>query len=361
LTEHTSITDSPAKPDGTHGLVRRAALGPGNPAHRHRQIRPGSLQRSLRHGPHYRLADCAELQQVLFTHIEPAHLAVIGIGDEAGIEPAGTAADPGYRLGNSAAGTGFGRGHTQALLTQCIAQSGGGGIDQGIILRHRMLLILTLKRRHRLLDYALFLQNYRSGTFMSRAEKSVTHTPMMQQYFGIKQQHPDQLLFYRMGDFYELFHDDAKKAARLLDITLTARGNSAGQPIPMAGIPFHAAEGYLAKLVKLGESVVICEQIGDPATSKGPVERQVVRILTPGTVSNEALLDERRDNLLAALVGNERRFGLGTLAINSGRFTAMELGGWETLLGELERLAPAELLIPDDWEANTPIERRRSV
>ncbi|CEA02471.1 DNA mismatch repair protein MutS [Pseudomonas saudimassiliensis] len=196
---------------------------------------------------------------------------------------------------------------------------------------------------------------------MSRAEKSVTHTPMMQQYFGIKQQHPDQLLFYRMGDFYELFHEDAKKAARLLDITLTARGNSGGQPIPMAGIPFHAAEGYLAKLVKLGESVVICEQIGDPATSKGPVERQVVRILTPGTVSDEALLDERRDNLLAALVGNERRFGLATLDINSGRFTAMELGGWETLLGELERLAPAELLIPDDWEANTPIERRRSV
>ena len=196
---------------------------------------------------------------------------------------------------------------------------------------------------------------------MSRAEKSVTHTPMMQQYFGIKQQHPDQLLFYRMGDFYELFHEDAKKAARLLDITLTARGNSAGQPIPMAGIPFHAAEGYLAKLVKLGESVVICEQIGDPATSKGPVERQVVRILTPGTVSDEALLDERRDNLLAALVGSERGFGLATLDINSGRFTAMELSGWETLLGELERLAPAELLIPDDWEANTPIERRRSV
>lgn len=196
---------------------------------------------------------------------------------------------------------------------------------------------------------------------MSRAEKPATHTPMMQQYFSIKQHHPDQLLFYRMGDFYELFHDDAKKAARLLDITLTARGNSAGQPIPMAGIPFHAAEGYLAKLVKLGESVVICEQVGDPATSKGPVERQVMRILTPGTVSDEALLDERRDNLLAALVGNERSFGLATLDINSGRFTAMELKGWETLLGELERLAPAELLIPDDWEANTPIERRRSV
>ena len=196
---------------------------------------------------------------------------------------------------------------------------------------------------------------------MSRVEKSVTHTPMMTQYFGLKQQHPDELMFYRMGDFYELFYEDAKKAARLLDITLTSRGNSGGKPIPMAGIPFHAAEGYLAKLVKLGESVVICEQIGDPATSKGPVERQVVRILTPGTVSDEALLDERRDNLLAALVGGERAFGLATLDINSGRFTAMELSGWETLLGELERLAPAELLIPDDWESNSPIERRRTV
>ena len=110
------------------------------------------------------------------------------------------------------------------------------------------------------------------------------HTPMMQQYLKIKQQHPDQLLFYRMGDFYELFYADAQKAAKLLDITLTARGQSAGQPIPMAGIPFHSAEGYLARLVKLGESVAICEQIGDPATSKGPVERQVVRIITPGTV-----------------------------------------------------------------------------
>ncbi|GGE41627.1 DNA mismatch repair protein MutS [Halopseudomonas oceani] len=191
--------------------------------------------------------------------------------------------------------------------------------------------------------------------------ESPAHTPMMQQYFSIKQQHPEQLLFYRMGDFYELFYDDAKKAARLLDITLTARGQSGGQPIPMAGIPFHAAEGYLAKLVKLGESVVICEQVGDPATSKGPVERQVARIITPGTVSDEALLDERRDNLLAALVGAERGFGLATLDINSGRFVVMELRGWETLLGELERLAPAELLIPDDWESNTPIERRRAV
>ncbi|WP_137279585.1 DNA mismatch repair protein MutS [Pseudomonas rhizoryzae] len=187
------------------------------------------------------------------------------------------------------------------------------------------------------------------------------HTPMMQQYLKIKHQHPEQLLFYRMGDFYELFYDDARRAAKLLDITLTARGASAGKSIPMAGIPFHSAEGYLAKLVKLGESVVICEQIGDPATSKGPVERQVVRIITPGTVSDEALLDERRDNLLTAVLGDERLFGLAVLDIASGRFTVQELAGWETLLAELERLNPAELLIPDDWPAGLPAEKRRGV
>ncbi|TWI55518.1 DNA mismatch repair protein MutS [Pseudomonas duriflava] len=192
-------------------------------------------------------------------------------------------------------------------------------------------------------------------------ESPTPHTPMMQQYLKIKHQHPDQLLFYRMGDFYELFYDDAKKASKLLDITLTARGASAGKPIPMAGIPFHAAEGYLAKLVKLGESVVICEQIGDPATSKGPVERQVVRILTPGTVSDEALLDERRDNLLAAILGDHKLFGFAVLDITSGRFTVQELSGWETLMAEIERLSPAELLIPDDWPQGLPIEKRRGL
>ncbi|MWV17207.1 DNA mismatch repair protein MutS [Pseudomonas sp. L-22-4S-12] len=185
------------------------------------------------------------------------------------------------------------------------------------------------------------------------------HTPMMQQYWRLKNQHPDQLMFYRMGDFYEIFYEDAKKAAALLDITLTARGSSAGQAIPMCGIPHHSAEGYLAKLVKLGESVVICEQIGDPATSKGPVERQVVRIITPGTISDEALLDERRDNLLAAVLGDERLFGLATLDITSGRFTVQELKGWENLLAEVERLSPAELLIPDDWPQGLPLDKRR--
>ncbi|WP_421683931.1 DNA mismatch repair protein MutS [Stutzerimonas urumqiensis] len=187
------------------------------------------------------------------------------------------------------------------------------------------------------------------------------HTPMMQQYWALKREHPDQLMFYRMGDFYELFYEDAKRAAALLDITLTARGQSAGKAIPMAGIPFHSAEGYLARLVKLGESVVICEQIGDPATSKGPVERQVVRIITPGTVSDEALLDERRDNLITAVLGDERLFGLSVLDITSGRFSVQELKGWETLLAEIERLNPAELLIPDDWPQGLPLDKRRGI
>ena len=144
---------------------------------------------------------------------------------------------------------------------------------------------------------------------MSTLENISAHTPMMQQYLRLKADHPDILLFYRMGDFYELFFDDAKRASQLLEISLTKRGASAGEPIPMAGVPYHAVEGYLAKLVQLGESVAICEQIGDPALSKGPVERKVVRIVTPGTISDEALLQERQDNLLAAIFQSQRGFG----------------------------------------------------
>jgi DNA mismatch repair protein MutS len=174
------------------------------------------------------------------------------------------------------------------------------------------------------------------------------HTPMMQQYLRIKAQHPDQLIFYRMGDFYELFYDDAKKAAQLLDISLTSRGKSAGEPIPMAGIPYHSADGYIARIVKAGESVVICEQVGDPATSKGPVKREVVRIVTPGTLSDEALLDEQQDNILMAINPQGERFGLALMDISSGRFSLFEVEGDEALLAELERLRPAELLYPDD-------------
>jgi len=175
------------------------------------------------------------------------------------------------------------------------------------------------------------------------------HTPMMRQYLQIKSQHKDMLVFYRMGDFYELFYDDAKKAAQLLNITLTKRGHSAGQPIAMAGVPYHAAESYLAKLVKLGESVAICEQIGDPATSKGPVERQVTRIITPGTVSDEALLQERQDNLLVAIHYHNDQYGIATLDMASGRFKIFEIVGIAALLSELERLAPSELLISETF------------
>ncbi|WP_440162550.1 DNA mismatch repair protein MutS [Actinobacillus pleuropneumoniae] len=177
------------------------------------------------------------------------------------------------------------------------------------------------------------------------------HTPMMAQYLQLKAQNPDILLFYRMGDFYELFYDDAKKAAALLDISLTKRGASAGEPIPMAGVPYHAVEGYLAKLVSLGESVAICEQIGDPAASKGPVERKVVRIVTPGTVSDEALLPERQDNLVAAIYEEKGVFAIATLDMTSGRFLITELPNKEALAAELQRLQPAEILYAEDFSA----------
>lgn len=175
------------------------------------------------------------------------------------------------------------------------------------------------------------------------------HTPMMRQYLTMKAQHPDMLLFYRMGDFYELFYDDAKRASEMLGISLTARGKSGGDPIPMAGIPYHAVEGYLAKLVQIGQSVAICEQIGDPATSKGPVERKVVRIVTPGTLTDEALLQEHQDNLLAAVYEYKQHFGYATLDVASGRFVIVELGSIEALEAELQRTNPAELLYSEDF------------
>ncbi|MBU2977810.1 DNA mismatch repair protein MutS [Alteromonas sp. C1M14] len=184
---------------------------------------------------------------------------------------------------------------------------------------------------------------------------------MMRQYLAIKAQHPSILLFYRMGDFYELFFDDAKKAAHLLDISLTARGKSGGEPIPMAGVPYHAVESYLARLVKMGESVAICEQVGDPATSKGPVDRQVQRIVTPGTVTDEALLEERRDNLLAAVCGHSMQYGIATLDISSGRFLVMECHSDEQLLAELQRVNPAELLYPEGFDGLHLIEKRKGL
>ena len=184
------------------------------------------------------------------------------------------------------------------------------------------------------------------------------HTPMMQQYFRIKAEYPDTLLFYRMGDFYELFFDDAKKASQLLDITLTSRGQSLGLPIPMAGIPYHSAEGYLAKLLRHGESIAICEQIGDPSASKGPVERKVVRIVTPGTVTDDALLEDRKDNLLVAICLQDKLYGIASLDLTSGRFILQQVDAEDQLLSELGRLNPSELLFSEDWKLPLNIQQR---
>jgi DNA mismatch repair protein MutS len=179
------------------------------------------------------------------------------------------------------------------------------------------------------------------------------HTPMMQQYLGLKAQYPALLLFYRMGDFYELFYDDAEKAAGLLDLTLTTRGASAGAPIKMAGVPWHSIEQYLAKLVKLGESAAICEQIGDPATSKGPVERAVTRVVTPGTLTDAALLEEKADNLLLAVAAERGRIGLAWLNLSSGELRAAEVPA-SRLADELQRIRPAEVLVADGANLELP-------
>ena len=179
---------------------------------------------------------------------------------------------------------------------------------------------------------------------------------MMQQFLRIKAQSKESLLFYRMGDFYELFYDDAKIAAQILDITLTSRGKSENHPIPMCGIPYHAADRYLAKLIEAGMSISICEQIGDPKTSKGPVERKIVRVITPGTISDEALLNSNHDNCLLAVSvkktfpGKEPvlLYGIAYMNISSGRFVLSEVTGTEALISEMERIKPAELLLPED-------------
>ncbi len=178
------------------------------------------------------------------------------------------------------------------------------------------------------------------------------HTPMMQQYLRIKADYPDTLLFYRMGDFYELFFEDAQKVARLLDITLTSRGQSSGKPIPMAGVPFHAAESYMARLLRQGLAIAVCEQIGDPKTSVGPVERQVARLLTPGTVSDAAFLEDRQDNCLVSVHAAQDKFGIAYLDISNGRFCVLEVQGIEALQSEIERLQPTELLVSEDFNTS---------
>ncbi|WP_414652986.1 DNA mismatch repair protein MutS [Ideonella sp.] len=184
------------------------------------------------------------------------------------------------------------------------------------------------------------------------------HTPMMAQYFRLKADHPDTLLFYRMGDFYELFYDDARKAHRLLDITLTTRGQSAGQPVTMAGVPVHSVEGYLARLLKLGESVAVAEQVGDVATAKGPVDRKVVRVVTPGTVTDSELLNDRADTLLLAVTRQRQTWGLAWLGLASGQLGVTECVERE-LPGWLARLAPAELLLDRENDAHPALQACR--
>ena len=178
----------------------------------------------------------------------------------------------------------------------------------------------------------------------SDVDKIREHTPVIRQYLGFKAEHPDKLLFFRMGDFYELFYDDARRAARLLDIALTRRGQSGGEPVPMAGVPFHAVDAYLARLLRMGESIAICEQIGNPADCRGPVERRVARIVTPGTVTDEALLDERSESLLAGVCREGELSGIAWLDLASGRFSLIQVAGAESLESELRRLQPAEIL-----------------
>lgn len=205
------------------------------------------------------------------------------------------------------------------------------------------------------------MQTTDSNPKTSSPKSTAEHTPLMKQFFAAKSEYPDLLLFFRMGDFYELFYDDARKAARLLDITLTQRGSSGGAPIPMAGVPVHAYEGYLARLVALGESVAICEQIGDPALAKGLVERKVVRVVTPGTVTDEALLDERRDTLLMAIARNKHGYGLAWADLAGGRFLVNEVDSEDALEAELARLEPAELLVPDEDQWPEFLRERRGV
>ncbi len=184
----------------------------------------------------------------------------------------------------------------------------------------------------------------------AQTQQPLQHTPVMRQYLGFKAEHPDMLLFFRMGDFYELFYDDAKKAARLLNITLTKRGKSGGNAIPMAGVPYHAVDNYLSKLIKLGESIVICEQVGDPALCKGPVERQIARIITPGTITEEVLLDERISNILLSIYKTKQHAGLACVELSSGQVSLLEIEHGDSLIDIIEQYQPAEILISESFD-----------
>lgn len=338
---------APREPDGTYRFFRRTASRPSDATYRYRKICRSRCGGTLCHGTHRLKAHCAVSLQNLRRDPKQALLGLIAVCHEAAVEPTRGARHGGYGAGHSTTGAGLGRSHFGTAVAQALTQLRGEKI--GLVNHDRQ--IKTWVESAQALPVVLLQCRALPAGRVTMAEDTLLdqHTPMMQQYLRIKAQHPNELVFYRMGDFYELFFDDAKTAARVLDVTLTARGKTAGEPIPMAGVPHHAAEGYLAKLVRQGISVAICEQIGDPATSKGPVERKVVRVVTPGTVSDEALLESGRDNLLVALATAANEFGIAALDMGSGRFTVLEVASEQAMLAELERLQPAELLLPETF------------
>ena len=378
----------PANPHGTHRLFRRAPTRPGNTTNGTGERGTTVGDCTTRHLCNSLCTDRSVLSQCGLRHAQQLHFCPVAVGDETTVKPVRAAGDIGTGRGDQAAGTGLGSRHYLPSGTTPICQLANQlplqAIDKSVL---RFIHTGTVPRfggnvNHNKKCHLLLIGTFSScatpqafgriagmnATTLNAAEGSAQqaapaasrqHTPMMRQYLGIKAEYPDTLLFYRMGDFYELFFDDAKRAADLLSITLTARGHAGGEPIPMAGVPHHSVESYLAKLVSKGESVALCEQIGDPATSKGPVERQIVRVLTPGTVTDDALLDANRPCRLTAVdVGSyaagghsksgEERIGLATVDLADGTIFVSEVSSHQALLSELSRLNPAELLVAED-------------
>jgi DNA mismatch repair protein MutS len=316
----------PCQPYGSNRFPRDGAVGTGNAGHRDCHLRSRALEGARRHRSNDGFAYCTALFEQSSRHAQPAHLGIIAVRDKSLDKPLRAAGNIGEGLCNPTSGAGFRGRHDPARILQAPADSRGKMFELRIGVRH----------------------DHESTSLELRMDIATPeHTPMMQQYLRIKAQHPDVLLFYRMGDFYEMFYDDARRAAELLDIALTQRGASAGAPIPMAGVPAVTLDSYLAKLVRKGESVAICEQRGDPGKAKGPMEREVVRIVTPGTITDEALLEERRDNVLASVCAGDGRYGLAWLELSAGRFSVMELESLAALEAEVERLQPKEILAPD--------------
>src|ERR1017187_8320459 len=321
------------EPDQSDRPGRRAAVGPGHARDRDRQRSAAVVQGASGHLFGCRPTDRPEGLDDARGHAQCLPLGRVRIGDVAALEPLRAARDVRQAFSQPAARARFR--HRHPVLPR--EQHGARTLGQGS------------QRRITDIVHAPMVAPVHCAA-MGADPSSGVNTPMMQQYLRIKAEHPDALLFYRMGDFYEMFYEDARRAAQLLDIALTQRGASAGAPIPMAGGPAGTLDSYLAKLVRKGQSVAICEQRGEPGKTKGPMEREVVRIVTPGTVTDEALLDERRDNVLASVCGAGGRYGLAWLDLSAGRFSVMELEGGAALETELERLRPAELLAPDDWQ-----------